>query len=652
MPLILYIFSTHQLTRSINPSLSLSLSQAKLQRPEFSAMEGQAITKTSYDSPGSWKKKGKGGFRASGFIFALSGLDNMGFIANMATMVLYFYLVMHFNVSTASNTLTNFLGSTFLLTLVGAFISDTYLSRLTTCLIFGTIEVLALAMLTIEAHAKHLHPNKCGKSSCIHGGTAVYFYANLCLLAIGYGGVRGAFPALGADQFDQTDPVEAASLPTFFNYLVLCTTAGATFGVTAIVWVSMNKGWHWGFLISTIASTIGFVVLAVGKPFYRVQRHGESPVIRIWQVVLLAIKNRKLPLPENSADLFEMSDKASSVLAVAKIAHTDQLRFLDKAAILPKESKPEPWKVCTVTQVEEVKVLTRMLPILASTIIMNTCLAQLQTFSVQQGRLMDPYLGSLNIPTPSIPVIPLFFMSILIPIYEYVFVPFARKLTGHPSGITQLQRVGVGLVLSVISMVVAGFVEVKRRDECNKSPPYAISLFWLALQYSIFGIADMFTLVGLLEFFYKEAPVGMRSLSTSFTWLSLSFGYFLSSIFVNLINSVTERITPSKQGWLHGVDLNKNNVNLFYWFLAILSTLNFGVYLVAASWYKYKTEDLADSEMKPMAPNGVPLITNNNDMTDRSTQNDASVAFNPVSSAAEPVAKDNKAVEKTEAAVN
>lgn len=48
--------------------------------------------------------------------------------------------------------------------------------------------------------------------------------------------------------------------------------------------------------------------------------------VKIGQVVLLAIKNRKLPLPENSADLYEISDKESSVLAVAKIAHTDQFR--------------------------------------------------------------------------------------------------------------------------------------------------------------------------------------------------------------------------------------------------------------------------------------------------------------------------------------
>jgi len=249
-----------------------------------------------------------------------------------------------------------------------------------------------------------------------------------------------------------------------------------------------------------------------------------------------------------------------------------------------------------VTQVEEVKILTRMLPILASTIVMNTCLAQLQTFSVQQGNAMNLKLGSFTVPASSIPVIPLIFLCTLIPIYELFFVPFIRKITHHPSGITQLQRVGVGLVLSAISMTIAGFIEVKRRDQGRKDPSKPISLFWLSFQYAIFGIADMFTLVGLLEFFYREAPSTMKSLSTSFTFLSMSLGYFLSTVFVNVINTVTKRITPSKQGWLQGFDLNQNNLNLFYWFLAILSCLNFFNFLYWASWYKYKTEDSNNSK--------------------------------------------------------
>ncbi|KAG4997367.1 hypothetical protein AAZX31_10G133100 [Glycine max] len=530
----------------------------------------------------------KGGFRASMFIFVLSALDNMGFVANMVSLVLYFYGVMHFDLSNSANTLTNFMGSTFLLSLVGGFISDTYFNRLTTCLLFGSLEVLALVMLTVQAGLDHLHPDYCGKSSCVKGGIAVMFYSSLYLLALGMGGVRGSLTAFGADQFDEKkNPGEAKALASFFNWILLSSTLGSIIGVTGVVWVSTQKAWHWGFIIITIASSIGFLTLALGKPFYRIKTPGQSPILRIAQVIVVAFKNRKLPLPESDEELYEVYEDAT----LEKIAHTNQMRFLDRASILQENIKSQQWKVCTVTQVEEVKILTRMLPILASTIIMNTCLAQLQTFSVQQGSVMNLKLGSFTVPAPSIPVIPLLFMSILIPLYEFFFVPFARKITHHPSGVTQLQRVGVGLVLSAISMTIAGIIEVKRRDQGRKDPSRPISLFWLSFQYAIFGVADMFTLVGLLEFFYREAPETMKSLSTSFTYLSMSLGYFLSTVFVDVINAVTKRVTPSKQGWLHGLDLNQNNLNLFYWFLAILSCLNFFNFLYWASWYKYKVED-------------------------------------------------------------
>ncbi|XP_059650176.1 protein NRT1/ PTR FAMILY 4.5-like [Cornus florida] len=533
----------------------------------------------------------RGGFRAASFMYVLVSLENMAFIAMMTSLYLYFNHELHFNIAGAANTLTNFLGATFILSMVGGFVSDTYITRFHTVLLFGLVEVLALVLMTIQARYKSLKPEDCGnKSSCMEGGIAVLFYTSLCLLALGSGGVRGALPALGADQFDQNDPKEAKALATYFNWLLLCTTCGATVGVTVIAWVSTDRGWWAGFLTCTLVTLAGFVVLAIGKSSFRIQVFGDSPMITVAQVIVVAIKNRKLTLPENADELYETSEKESLIVG-QRIPHTNQFRCLDKAAIVPKAFEPSGWTVCTVTQVEEVKILTRMLPIIASTILMNTCMAQLQTVSVQQGFRMDRFIGKFEVPAISIPVIPLVFMSILIPIYEFLFVPFARKITKHPAGITQLQRVGIGLVLSIISMTIAGLVEVKRKNASLKNPLKPISVFWLSLQYGIFGIADMFTLVGLLEFFYKEAPASMKSLSTSFTWISLSFGYFLSSAFVDIINAVTKRLAPSKQGWLHGQNIDTNNLNLFYYFLAILSGLNFLIYLLSASWYKYKTED-------------------------------------------------------------
>ncbi|RHN64484.1 putative proton-dependent oligopeptide transporter family, major facilitator superfamily [Medicago truncatula] len=523
-------------------------------------------------------------------------LDNIGFVANMASLVLYFLFVMHFDSPGASTTTTNFMGTTFLLTVVGGFISDTYMNRLNTCILFGIIQLLGYALLVIQSHDEKLQPELCGKKSCLHGTKALLFYASIYLLALGGGGIRGCVPALGADQFDDMNPKEYLQLASFFNWFLFSITIGASLGVTFVVYVSTIFDWYKGFLISLSCSASALICIVAGKRFYRKRIPGESPLLSILQVLVVTVKNWSVKVPDNSEELYEI-ETHKSTLKNKLIPHTSQFRVLDKAATLPKDTEAIKWRVCTVTQVEEVKILTRMMPILLSTILMNTCLAQLQTFSVQQGTFMNTFIGTFNIPAASIPVIPFVFMILLIPVYEFAFVPLARKITGHPNGITELQRVGVGLVLSAISMIIAGLVEVKRKHYFNDHNNKKISLFWLSFHYAIFGIADMFTLVGLLEFFYKEAPQGMRSLSTSFSFLSLSIGYYLSTVFVELINTVTSRITKSNKGWLEGTDLNQNHVELFYWFLAILSMLNFVIYIFCAKWYKYRNDISFDREM-------------------------------------------------------
>ncbi|KAF9614947.1 hypothetical protein IFM89_021377, partial [Coptis chinensis] len=184
---------------------------------------------------------------------------------------------------------------------------------------------------------------------------------------------------------------------------------------------------------------------------------------------------------------------------------TQGLKFFKKAG----KNKPI-YQVleCTVEDVEEVKVLVKILPIFACTIMFNCCLAQLSTFSVEQAVTMDTKVGSLKVPPASLLVFPILFIIILAPLYDHLIIPFARKATKTEMGISHLQRIGTGLVLSIIAMAIAALVEVKRKRVATHS-------------------ADLFTLAGLLEFFFTEAPARIRSLAMALSWASLAMGYYL-----------------------------------------------------------------------------------------------------------------------------
>lgn len=72
----------------------------------------------------------------------MEGLENMAYVANAVSLVTYFYGYMNFSLTKSATTLTNFMGTSLLLTLLGGFICDTYLSRFKTCVLFGCIELV------------------------------------------------------------------------------------------------------------------------------------------------------------------------------------------------------------------------------------------------------------------------------------------------------------------------------------------------------------------------------------------------------------------------------------------------------------------------------------------------------------------------------
>ncbi|KAE8795737.1 Peptide transporter PTR2 [Hordeum vulgare] len=264
-------------------------------------------------------------------------------------------------------------------------------------------------------------------------------------------------------------------------------------------------------------------------PRYRIfMVQGSSALLEIFRAYVAAIKNRNLQLPENPGEQYEIR-RSKAAPEVEFVSHRDRpFTFQDRAAIVqaPTAETPSPWRQCRVKHVEHAKSVLAMVPIFCSAIIMGTCLAQFHTFSIQQGSTMNTWVGRFQMQPATLPVL-------AVPIYERLFVPFARGVTGHPNGIPYLQRIGVGFVLSIVSMCIAAVVEMYRKkvavrngmlDAIHMVRPLPMSVFWLAPQYGVFGIADMFTYIGLLEFFYSQAPPAHKSMSSAFLWACMYRG--------------------------------------------------------------------------------------------------------------------------------
>ena len=226
-----------------------------------------------------------------------------------------------------------------------------------------------------------------------------------------------------------------------------------------------------------------------------------------------------------------------------------------------------------------------MIPIWATTIMFWTVYAQMTTFSVSQATTMDRQIGpSFQIPSGSLTVFFVGSILLTVPVYDRIVVPISRRLTNNPHGLTPLQRIGIGLALSVLAMAAAALIETKRLDTADRSKS-TLSVFWLVPQFFLVGAGEAFTYVGQLDFFLRECPTGMKTMSTGLFLSTLSLGFFLSSALVTVVHKVTGEHRHG--AWLAD-DLNEGRLYNFYWLLAALCLVNFGVYLVAAKWYTYK----------------------------------------------------------------
>ncbi|CAA7391656.1 unnamed protein product [Spirodela intermedia] len=522
-----------------------------------------------------WDYKGRpairsqtGGWTSASTILVVELNERLTSLGIAVNLVTYMTGTMHLGNAVAANTVTNFLGTSFILCLLGGFIADTFLGS---CV-----------------------PSS---DSCIpaSGIQLAVLYLALYMTALGTGGLKSSVSGFGSDQFDESNPWEKNRMMKFFNYFFFLISLGSLVAVTVLVYVQDNLGRRWGYGICATSILIGLLVFLSGTRRYRFKKLVGSPLTQIFSVVVVAWRNRRLPLPSEAALLYDVGEQAKldgrQGETKQPLPHTKQFRFLDRAAIKRGEaSPPSRWRLNTLTDVEEVKMVVRMLPIWATTIMFWTVYAQMTTFSVSQATTMDRRVaGSFEIPPGSLTVF--FVLSILltVPFYDRLVVPVFRHFTGNSQGLTPLQRIGVGLVLSAMAMVAAALTEIKRQRVAttvvDPHGPVPMSVFWLIPQFLLVGSGEAFAYIGQLDFFLRECPSGMKTMSTGLFLSTLSLGFFLSSALVTIVDRVTGH--GGHRSWLAD-DLNHGRLYDFYWLLAVLSVLNLIVYLVSARWYVYR----------------------------------------------------------------
>lgn len=247
--------------------------------------------------------------------------------------------------------------------------------------------------------------------------------------------------------------------------------------------------------------------------------------------------------------------------------------------------------------VKMARVVLGLLPVWTMLLMFAVIFQQPATFFTRQGMTMKRNIGpKFKIPPAALQSAITISIILLMPLYDKLFIPFTRAFTRNENGVTVTQRMGIGMFLSVVAMVIAAFTEKKRlhiaaftekkrlhiaaRQPGTPSEPetVAMSIFWLLPQYVLLGVSDIFTVVGMQEFFYGEVPADMKTLGIALYTSVFGVGNFFGSLIISLI----EHFTSSRgkpHGWFSD-DMREARLDKYYWLLALSSSVSLVAFVI------------------------------------------------------------------------
>ncbi|BAT94764.1 hypothetical protein LR48_Vigan02g169600 [Vigna angularis] len=592
-------------------------------------MEEGTVVNQDYTQDGTVNIKGKpilrsnsGGWKACSFVVVYEVFERMAYYGISSNLVVYLTKKLHQGTVSSSNNVTNWVGTIWMTPILGAYVADAFLGRYWTFTIASTIYLSGMSLLTLAVSLPSLKPpacfekdvTKCAKASTLQ---LAVFYGALYTLAVGTGGTKPNISTIGADQFDDFHPKEKLHKLSFFNWWMFSIFFGTLFANSVLVYIQDNVGWTLGYALPTLGLLVSIMIFLAGTPFYRHKVPAGSTFTRMARVIVAALRKWEVPVPSNSKELYELDKEDYAKKVNYRIDHTPTLKFLDKACV-KTDSNTSPWMLCTVTQVEETKQMLRMIPILVATFVPSTMMAQINTLFVKQGTTLDRHIGSFKIPPASLAAFVTVSLLVCVVLYDRFFVKIMQRFTKNPRGITLLQRMGIGLVIHTLIMIIASGTEsyrlkvAREHGVVESGAQVPLSIFILLPQFILMGTADAFLEVAKIEFFYDQAPEHMKSIGTSYSTTTLGIGNFISSFLLSTVSHVTQR--NGHKGWILN-NLNESHLDYYYAFFAVLNFLNLIFFAFVTRFYVYRVEvsDSIDVLAKELKEKTVSNVVNPRD---------------------------------------
>ena len=408
-----------------------------------------------------------------------------------------------------------FVSANYFMPLLGAWLADKFLGRYHTILWVSFFYCAGHGVLACSDFAGGVD----GKLWCL--------FAGLALIAFGSGGIK---PCVSAFMGDQFKPAQSHLLQKAYGAFYWSINLGSFFSFLVVPWVKNHHGFSWAFGVPGILMAVATWIFWLGaKHYVRVPAGRETRSAGFFKVFWYALTVRRAG--------------GRGFWSAARGRFSEQ-------------------------EVDAAKSVLPILGIFALVPPFWSLFDQTSSTWVLQGQKMQAFdLLGLHIGAEQMQSANPLLVMILVPLLTLLVYPRLGKYA------SPLRRMSYGMFLGAASyVIVAG---LQQRLEAGAQ----LSVAWQTLPYIVLTTAEVLVSTTGLEFAFREAAPGMKSLIMSFWLLTVTAGNLLVAFITQHLSGAgggETSVTPER--------------------FLMYAALAFGVailFSIVATFYRYRDRESA-----------------------------------------------------------
>ncbi|KAM8818910.1 solute carrier family 15 member 3 [Rhynchonycteris naso] len=532
--------------------------------------ERQLLLARSPRGPRRWR------LAAAAAVLLVQMLERAAFFGVAGNLVLYLNgATFNWDGEQASRAALVFLGASYLLAPVGGWLADVYLGRFRAITLSLLLYVVTSSLLPATAFPdgrrsfcgelpESLLTTACPLPGCPRPLASPYcaptLYVGLLLLALAASSVRSNLTSFGADQVME---LGRHANRRFFNWFYWSINVGAVLSLLVVAFIQQNISFLMGYSIVVGCVGLAFFTFLFSTPVFITKPPTGSQVSSMLKLALQS--------------------------CCPRLWCQQSARDPQGADLLPDQRSPQPGP-SPQEDIANFRLLVKILPVMVTLVPYWMVYFQMQSTYVLQGlhlhipNIFPSYagnsstaLGALDngykIPEAWLLLANVVVLLILVPVKDHLLDPLLLRCKLLTSA---LQKMALGMFFGFASVIVAGFLEMKRLEYIHDNQTIAqqigenvyyaapLSIWWQIPQYLLIGISEIFASIPGLEFAYSEAPRSMQG--------AIMGIFFCLSGVGSLLGSSLEALLSLPGGWLHCPkdygNINNCHLDLYFFLLA------------------------------------------------------------------------------------